>query len=228
MTGTDTGIKRKTVLLIAGMLCVSLFLTGGKPKLISEAKAKEAGLAFINHVFDANETEAVIYYQEQAGATFVDGNYKVTGEEKPIYVYIVSADKQEDEGYLYYAHVNAETGIAYAAFRNTVYAPELTTAEQQTLQEARKNRQDRDIVFTKISTECMQAAREWIPTKFDLGAPILGCVDGGGSLEQTGGNANFYVVIRDGTIYHVTFSWPQLSVLDITLLNQTRPTEELP
>jgi len=221
-------VKRKVVILVGVILCVSLFLTGGKPKLISEDEAKKAGLAFINHVFDVSETEAVVSYQEQTGATFIDGDYQVTGKEQPVYVYVVTAAKQEDGEYLYYAHVNAETGVAFAAFRNTVFAPALTPAEQKALDEARKSGNDRDSVYTKISTECKHAAQKWIPEKFELEAGILGFLDGGGSLDRTGGNANFYVVIRDGTIYHVTFAWPQLTIMDITVLNQTRPTEELP
>jgi hypothetical protein len=221
-------VKRKFAILGVFILCVSLFLTGGKPKLISEDEAKQAGLAFINQVFDVNETEAVVSYQEQTGATFIDGDYKVTGEEQPVYVYVIAAAKQEDGEYLYYAHVNAETGVAYAAFRNTMFAPELTSAEKKALQEAREQGISTDSVYLRITTECQMAAQKWIPEKFDLEAGILGFLDGGGSLESNGGNANFYVVVRDGTIYHVTFSWPQLTVIDVTLLNQTRPTEELP
>lgn len=221
-------MKRRVAILVALILCVSLFLTGGKPKLVSEDAAKEAALAFINQVFDVNETEAAVTYQEQPGATFLDGNYQVTGKEQPVLIYIVSAGKQQDGQYPYVAQVNAETGVAFAAFRNTMFAPEMTLAEQKTLQKARENINDRDSVFSKISTECQQAARIWISEKFDLSAGILGFLDGGGSLESIGGNANFYVVIRDGTIYHLTLAWPQLTVLEITVLNQTRPVEDMP
>ncbi len=220
-------MKRKLAILGVCILCASLFLTGGKPKLISQDEAKKAGLAFINHVFDVNETEATLSYQEQSGSTFIDGDYQVTGKEQPICVYVVVAGKQADGEYLYYAHVNAETGIAFAAFRNTVYEPELTPAEQKALDEARKSGNNKNDVYTKISTECKHAAQKWIFEKFDLKAGILGFLDGGGALERAGANANFYVVIRDGTIYHATFSWPQLMVVDVTVLNQTRPTEEL-
>jgi len=217
-------IKKKILVVI---VCVAFLLSGCSPRLVGEAKAKEAGLAFINHVFDVNETDAVVSYQEQTGTTFTDGTYKVTGEEQPVYVYIVAAAKQEDGQYLYYTHVNAETGVAYAAFRNTMFAPELTADEQKALEEARKSGNNKDDVYTRISTECENAAQKWIPEKFELKAGILGFLDGGGSLGSTGGNANFYVVVRDGTIYHVTFSWPQLTVMDVTLLNQTRPTEDM-
>jgi hypothetical protein len=133
-----------------------------------------------------------------------------------------------DGEYLYYAHVNAETGVAYTAFLNTVFESALTPAEQNALDEARKIGNDRDVVFNDILSDCEHAAQKWIAEKFDLQAGILGFVEGGGALESGGANANFYVVIRDGTIYHVTFSWPQLKVMDVTVLHQTRPMEELP
>ena len=220
--------SKLTAILLAAVSCAFLVLSGCAPRLVSEAKAKEAGLAFINHVFDVNETEAVVTYQELAGATFVEGDYQVTGKEQPIAIYVVAAGKQADGDYLYYAHVNAETGVAYAAFRNTVFALALTPAEQKTLDEARKIGNDRNSVYNEILSDCEHAAQEWIAVKFDLQAGILGFLEGGGALERAGANANFYIVIRDGTIYHVTFAWPQLTVIDVTLLNQTRTMEELP
>jgi len=220
-------VKRKIVILFVFILCASLFLTGGKPKLISEDEAKKAGLAFINHVFDVNVTEAVVSYQELTGATFIDGDYRVTGKEQPIYIFVVATGKQADGEYLYYAHVNAETGVAYAAFRNTMFEPELTSAEQKALDKARKSGNDRLVVYSDILSDCEHAAQKWIVEKFDLQAGILGFVEGGGALERSGANANFYIVIRDGTIYHVTFAWPQLTLIDVTVLNQTRPMEDM-
>ena len=220
-------MKRKIALLLASVACVALFLSGAKPKVISEDEAKKAGLALINHVFDVNETDAVVFYQEQTGATLIDGDYEVTGKEQPVYIYIVSAAKQEDGEYLYYAHVDAETGVAFAAFRSTVYELELTPEEQKDLQDAQEKGIDTESVYLRITTECQMAARKWIPEKFELKAGILGFVNGGGSLDRAGGSANFYVVIRDGTIYHVTLSWPQLTIMDVTILNQTRPTEDM-
>lgn len=220
-------MKRKIAILGVFILCVSLFLTGGKPKLISEDEAKKAGLAFISHVFDVNETEAVVSYQELTGATFIDGDYQVTGKEQPICIFVVATGKQADGEYLYYAHVNAETGVAFAAFRNTMFEPKLTPAEQEALDEARKSENDRLVVYNEILSDCEHAAQKWIAEKIDLQAGILGFVEGGGALERSGANANFYIVIRDGTIYHVTFAWPQLTLIDVTVLNQTRPMEDM-
>jgi hypothetical protein len=221
-------VKRKITILCVFILCASLFLTGGKPKLISEDEAKQAGLAFINHIFDVNETEAVVSYQELKGTTFVEGDYQVTGKEQPIYIIVVATDKQADGEYLYYAHVNAETGVAFAAFCNTMFEPKLTPAEQKALDEARKSGNDRLVVYHEILSDCEHASQKWIAEKFDLQAGILGFVEGGGALERSGANANFYIVIRDGTIYHMTVAWPQMIVTEITILNQTRPTVDMP
>ena len=69
--------------------------------------------------------------------------------------------------------------------------------------------------------------REWIAEKFDLKAGILGEVDSGCGFDTSGGSCNFYIVIRDGSIYHMTVAWPQMIVTEITILNQTRPTGDL-
>lgn len=55
-------MKRKLFLLIAILLSLSLFLTACSPRLISDATAKEIGLAYINKIFDVNETEATVEY----------------------------------------------------------------------------------------------------------------------------------------------------------------------
>ena len=221
-------MKRKIAILVILILCVSLLLTGGKPKIVSEDAAKAAGLALINHVFDANETEAVVTYQEQAGATFLDGNYQVTGKEQPVLIYIVSAGKQQDGQYPYVAQVNAETGVAYAAERSYSFVPKMTTDQLVIWDKARGNGDANSFDYESMDVDCTQFARKWILEKFELKAGVLGCVDCGGSFDQNGASTTFYVVIRDGTIYHVTVAWPQLTVLEITVLNQTRPVEDIP
>ena len=221
-------MKRKIAILVTLILCVSLFLTGGKPKIVSEDAAKAAGLAFINHVFDANETEAVVTYQEQAGATFLDGNYQVTGKEQPVLIYIVAAGKQQDGQYPYVAQVNAETGVAYAAEQSRTPALNMTADQRAIWDKARGKADAEAFIYESMTIDCTRAARKWISEKFDLEAKILGFVDCGDSIDPEGGSSTFYVVIRDGTIYNVTLAWPQLTVRNITILNQTRPVEDMP
>ncbi|NLI54478.1 MAG: hypothetical protein GX417_09175 [Clostridiales bacterium] len=221
-------MKRKLVILLAAVTCAALFLSAGKPKLIGEDEAKEIGLAFINHVFDVNETEATVTYATQAGATYLDGEYKQTGDEQPIYYYVVATSQRQDGMYDYNAFVNAETGVAYAAEQNYAHVPKMTLEQREKWSEAYGNGDSEAIDYLSMNIDCYDFAREWISQTFDLNARILGIVDSGSLFDPSGANTNFYVVIRDGTIYHVTMAWPQMTVVEVTILNQTRPTGDVP
>lgn len=221
-------MKRKAAVLCVCVLCSALFLTGGKPRLISQDAAKQAGLAFINHVFDVNETEATVTQAAQSGATYVDGEYQLTGDEQQIYFYTVAAPKLQEGQSEYIAYVNAETGVAYAAEQSLAHVPKMTAEQREKWSKAYGNGSSDEIDYLSMDIDCKDFAREWIPAKFDLKARILGMVDSGSMFDQDGASTNFYIVIRDGKIYHITMAWPQLTVLEVTLLNQTRPTGDLP
>ena len=221
-------MKRKVVLICAVVVCISLFLTGGKPKLISEDEAKKAGLAFINHVFDVNMTEATVSQAVQSGATYVDGEYQLTGDEQQIYFYTVAAPKLQEGQPEYVAYVNAETGVAYYAEQRYSHVPKMTVEQREKFSKAYGNGDALSIDWVSMDVDCYDFAREWIPQKFDLKAGILGIVESGSGFDSNGGSSNFYIVIRDGSIYHMTVAWPQLTVFEVTLLNQTRPTGDLP
>ena len=216
-------LKRASILL----LCI-LFVaasSGAKPKLISEAEAKKAGLAFINQVFDANEVEAIVKNATHAGYSFIDGQNVETGTEQPVHYYTVATSEMSNGLYSYFAWVNAETGVAYYAMRDNSLLPKLTAEQQKVVAEAKANGLDEHYDFSRVSIDCQDFAREWIAEKFDLKARILGFVDCGMIADDTGAQASFYVVIRDGTIYYVNVAWPQLAVLGVSILNQIEPYE---
>ncbi|MDD4312634.1 MAG: hypothetical protein PHW41_09155 [Eubacteriales bacterium] len=221
-------MKRKVVLLGVFILCASLLLTGGKPKLIGEDEAKKAGLAFINQVFDGNETDATVELETHAGVRYIDGEYVATGEEQPVSTYVVSILEQKTGGYLYRAEVNAETGVAYYASRSSSLVPIMTPEQHQQFQNALPNGDWSKFDYLKLDKESKDFARDWITEKFDLDAKILGSTDGGSIVDNDGVQNSFYVVIRDGTIYYVNVAWPQLMVMDVAILNQTKPYEDEP
>lgn len=207
--------------MIAALFFASAF--GAKPKLISEAEAKKAGLAFLNRVFDASETEATVKYVTEAGYSYTDGEIVETGKEEPVSYYVVTVSEYNDGRYRYFAQVNAETGVAYYAGRSTSFVPEMTAEQQKAANEAKGNGDWIKYDFTRVSTDCSDAAREWIAQTFDLKAKILGFIDCGFLSDDTGTYTSFYVVIRDGTIYYVNMLWPQRTVLEVGVLNQIGP-----
>lgn len=220
-------MKRKVVILCVFVVCISLFLTGGKPKLISEDEAKKAGLAFINHVFDVNATEVTVTMSVKAGATYVDGEYKETGNEQHIAFYAVATPTDSYGLSDYLAFVNAETGVAYSA-EQYGHLPEITVEQREKLNKAYGNGDVLSIDWLSMDVDCYDFAREWIPQKFELNDGILGIVDSGSGFDSIGGSSNFYIVIRDGSIYHMTVAWPQMIVMEVTILNQTRSTVDMP
>jgi hypothetical protein len=221
-------VKRKVVILCVFVVCISLFLTGGKPKLISEDEAKKAGLAFINHVFDLNVTEVTVTKSVKAGATYVDGEYKETGNEQHITFYAVATPPDQYGLSDYMAFVNAETGVAYFAEKSYSLVPKMTSEQYKKWKKAYGSGDAQTADFGNLINDCYVYGREWIAEKFDLQAGILGSVDSGSIFDDNGGSSNFYIVIRDGSIYHMTVAWPQMIVMEVTILNQTRPTGDLP
>ena len=219
-------IKKRILLILTCMALV--LLSGCTPRLVGEAKAKEAGLAFINKVFDVNETEAVLTLVSHTGVSYIDGEYKATGKEHPVLVYMISISDQKTGESLYRAEVNAETGVAYSASRSSSLLPIMTSEQHQLFQDALPNGDFSKFDFTKMDMDCKDFAREWIVEKFDLNAKILGITDCGSIADNYGAESSYYVVIRDGTIYYVNIAWPELMVVDVAVLNQTRPYEEEP
>ena len=221
-------MKRKIAVLLVSIACISLFLSGSSPKLIGEDEAKKAGLAFINKVFDANETDATVTLESHIGVSYINGEYIATGEEQPVLFYEVTIPNPKTGGYLYRAEVNADTGIAYFASRSSSLVPIMTSEQHQLFQDSIPNGDFSKFDFLKMDEDTKDYARDWINNKFDLEAKILGLTDCGSIADNDGAQNSFYVVIRDGTIYYVNIAWPQLMVMDVAILNQTRPYEEEP
>jgi len=221
-------MKKRVIATLICINCLFLLLSGSSPKLINEEEAKKAGLAFINHVFDVNVTEVIVTKGVKAGATYVDGEYQETGNEQHINYYGVATPPDQYGQSDYLAFVNAETGVAYSAEMRYSLVPKMTSEQQEKWKKAYGNGDAETADFGNLINDCYVYGREWIPQKFDLKAGILGSVDSGSGFDTDGGSSNFYIVIRDGSIYHMTVAWPQMIVVEITILNQTRPTVDLP
>ena len=221
-------MKKRVIATLICVSCLFLLLSGSSPKLISEDEAKKAGLAFINHVFDVNVSEVIVTKGVRAGATYVDGEYQETGNEQQITFYIVATPPDQYGQSDYKAFVNAETGVAYSAEKSYSLVPSMTYKEYDKWKKAYAGGDAEIADWGGLTSDCYIFGREWIAEKFDLKAGILGVVDSGCGFDNSGASCNFYIVIRDGSIYHMTVEWPQMTVTEITILNQTRPTVDMP
>ena len=214
-------MMKKRILLI--LTCMALVLLSGcTPRLVGEAKAKEAGLAFINKVFDVNETEAVVSQEERPGLSYANGIEAHLGDEKPIYFYTIQVNPLADGNYSYYAEVNAVTGVAYRANRNPDKI--VLTQEQQKLAETLGAFDDMQNTDTSAyQQEAIYASEDWVRQNFERNKPILRIIPNNTLTDNYSFPKTFidnYVVFIDGTIYNVEWCWPSMDVTGFTILNQ--------
>ena len=220
-----TKLKRTGILL----LCI-LFVaasTGAKPKLVSEAEAKEAGLAFINRVFSLNEKDAVVALYERDGAQYAGGDIQPSKDADSVYFYQVAVMDEKTDVFRYAASVNAKTGVAYKATMNTDLLPDMT-AEQRKLADSAGTENSMDNYdIEMVNIYCYQAAREFIINTIQTEVPILGYMERGFGMEKFPEvSAGFYIVMRDGTIYNFDMAWPQMQICNFEILNQIEITME--
>ena len=216
-------MKRKIVILIVCILCVSLLFSACSPRLVGEAKAKEAGLAFINMVFDVNETEAVVEYHEYVGVTYEDGYAIQYGTEEPDRVYVIKVNPNEIGNFDYYAEVNAVTGEAYRADKAWELLKPMTAEQQVRVDELYTHDETwSSALFEAAEPETGPEAMKWFQDKFHPDAPMLPMIYPGSSEDEVLRHAidvEYYVVLRDGTIYLLSMVWPTFEILMIERIN---------
>ena len=226
-------MKRRMIALgIAICMIFTLFafspdIVSGQ-KLVSEAKAKEAGLAFINLIYSVAETDAVVALYEHQGAAYIEGNWQPSDTAESVYVYQVAVMSKTTNDYLYAASVNAKTGEAYRGNRNTSLLPEITEEQRALAIAAGATEQPRNCDFSIVSADCYRTAREWIEITLQPDVPILGFIDRGFSMDDPFPEVSmgFYAVMYDGTIYNFDMVWPQMQIYNFEILNQIEITME--
>ena len=222
-------IRRRILPLLCAVFFVALG-SGAAPAMVSEAEAKEAGLALINQVFHVNATEAEITLSERDGISYVSGAEQQTGKEEKALIYIVSVHGKDVKATQYQAEVNAKTGVAFRASMNSFFLPAMTQEQQALAATAGAIDQPEKYDYNVVSANCYRAAKEWIRQSFQPDEPILGFIDRGFMSDETFPqvNAGFYAVMHDGTIYNIEMMWPQMAILSVGILNQIEHFEDEP
>jgi len=214
-------MKRKLFLLTAIILSFSIVLSACSPRLVGETKAKEIGLGYINQIFDVNETEAIVEYEERPGVTYVNGCYAHYGTEEPHRVYVIKVNPNEIGNARYYAEVNAVTGFAYRAGRDT--SAILLTEEQQkqanalgTLDEFNPD------TFLDIQKDAMSVVFELLQTRIERDVPIFRVYPDmieSDSVDFPKVLLEYIIIVEDSTVYNLTLCWPSLDLTSVTIMN---------
>lgn len=216
-------MKRRIVFEVALISCIALFISACAPKDIGEAKAKEIGLAYINQVFGANETEATVTKEQvecfsyQDGAIVSDGDASIATRR----IYRVRVAKSESIA-RYEALVNGTTGTPYQARQNEMNIV-LTDEQKEKANALYTEERSWGVKHTAAQEEMKDACVKWVKQNQKEDSPLLLSAETGEYSHTTITTTfvdSFYVVMRNGVIYQITMQWPSMQVLSIALVNE--------
>lgn len=215
-------MRRKNAIVLAIVSLMMVLLSGCGQKDIGEAKAKEIGLAFINKVFDVNETEATVSRDTveclpyQAGAV-VTGDPTI-GTRVVYYLRVATVESMPE----YELVINGNAGEILYVWRSEVgiTLTEEQKAQGNTLFAEEKNWGEK---HDSALEQMRQASILWVLKNLKGDYPVLFGVENNnyykGPINPTFKNS-YYVVMRDGTAYEIVMQWPSMQVLSVTWVNE--------
>ncbi|NLI54477.1 MAG: hypothetical protein GX417_09170 [Clostridiales bacterium] len=204
---------KRTLALATMLALITVSFSACKPRLIEEEEAREAGLALIRQAFDvgARETQdAHVEYFERAGSSVIDNTEVRPDTQTPVQIYLVTISDQMRGMDLYYAEVDAITGVAYYAVKNDWLislqpegqngqtagidgSPNDTAADAALPGDGAEEKTD-DVAMRRFQTEAALASAQ-------------GCCrrDRGCAPRASIG---YFVTLADGALYRIGLSWP--------------------
>jgi len=213
-------IKKRTWIVI---ICLVLLLSACTPRLVSEAKAKEAGLAMIHQAYGADLADAVVTteYQERAGVTYDDGFTIQYGTEEPMRVYVIRVNPDEIGNAEYYAEVNAVSGVAYRARIRP--SSIVLTEEQQKKADIFGAYENFDSdTLEAIQQDAVSVATDMIDSRLEQDVPIFRIYPDTimtDKLEYPKVFLEYIAIMENDTIYSIMLCWPSMDLVDVNIRN---------
>lgn len=216
-------MKKRALLILTCIVLASL--SACSPRLVGEAKAKEAGLAFINKGFDVNATEATVEYNEYA----VDPEFqdKSAGEKQDATVlryYYVNVMKEHTDGVLYYALVDANSGFVYSAQRFAETFSPLTEEQIKQAEELVKlSYGQREVMNRLYELKLPQTINDWMSARFEKQSKIRTVEYGKmieGLIDSSIVSIDCRVTYENGAVYVIGIILPTKQIFQIQILSQ--------
>ncbi len=214
---------KKSILII--IVCFTILLSACSPRLVGEAKAKEAGLAFINKVFDVNETEATVYYGEYTvDAQPQDQSAKQKRDVPVIRYYDVTVLKEHTDNVLYYAQVDAISGFVYSAQRFVETRSPLTDEQIKQAEELVKLPYGhREVMNRLYELKLPQTINDWMSARFEKQSKIKTVEYGKmieGLIDENIVSMDCHVMFENGAVYVIGIILPTKQIFQIEILSQ--------
>ena len=179
-------MQKNSLRAVAAMtiLFSTVLLGACAPKFVGEAAAKEAGLTLLRQAFGTNAKDAHVEYFERAGTSAVDNTEVQPGSKTPTQIYLVTISDQTLGTDLYYAEVDAKTGVAYYATKNEwLLAPQNPNQNQPTQENTTPKGTDTDESAQDESAESTACA--FVMRRFQKEVSLITSQGGLPSLRQT-------------------------------------------
>lgn len=210
------------VVLVA--ICGALLLSGCSPKLVGEAKAKEAGLALINLAFDADVTDAVVTYEAYACESGEKDGEGQSETSSFLRAYTVTVEDPDSGEALYTAGVDAKTGLAYYAYMSGDRLSALTDEQLQESKELSGLTWGGDEITDVLNESLPQATVfDWAQARFERQSQLSAVLDTGMEADWSGTNRiymGYLAVFANGAVYDIGISWPTMEIYRVTILSQ--------
>lgn len=215
----------KKILLII-IVCITVLLSACSPRLVGEAKAKEAGLAFINQVFDVNETEAVVDYGEYS----VDAQPQDQSAEQKIdvpvmrFYYVAVMKEHNTDNVLYVAQVDAISGFVFSAQRFVGTLSSLTDEQIKQAEELVKLPYGTSEVMSRLyELKLPQTINDWMSARFEKQSKVKTVEYGKmkkGLINENIVSMDCHVMFENGAVYVIGIILPTNQIYQIDILSQ--------
>ena len=212
-------MQKNSLRAVAAMtiLFSTVLLGACAPKFVGEAAAKEAGLTLLRQAFGTNAKDAHVEYFERAGTSAVDNTEVQPGSKTPTQIYLVTISDQTLGTDLYYAEVDAKTGVAYYASKNEwLFTP--ATNQQNSNHDTNSTSETETIVIQDDGTKAL--ACNWMKRCFQKEVALISA-DGCCQRDCTNSaraSIGYFVTFADGSLYRVGFSWPAMDLNEVQVL----------
>jgi len=213
--------------VIAIFICINylfLVLSACAPRLVGEAKAKEAGLAMIQQAYEVDLTNALVTvaYQEGAGVTYEDGQRIQYGTEEPMRFYNIRVNPdEENENPEYYAEVNAVTGVAYRADKN-ISKIVLTEEEQKLANKLGTLDEFNPDTFNNIQEDAMSVVVDLLQARLERDVPVFRMYSDmieSDSVDFPKVRLGYIVLMENDMVYDLTLLWPSMDLIAVNIRN---------
>ena len=194
-----------------------IMLCACAPRYVGEESAKKAGLTLLRQAFGVTAQDVHVEYFERAGSSAVDNLEVGSGGASPTQIYIVTISDPTIQEDLYYAEVDAKTGVAYYASKNEwLFTP--ATNQQNSNHDTNSTSETETIVIQDDGTKAL--ACNWMKRCFQKEVALISA-DGCCQRDCTNSaraSIGYFVTFADGSLYRVGFSWPAMDMNEVQVL----------